>query len=63
VFAVAAPADGADPLVARRDPALAQRADEMLSIADRTQLRMARRAPWVSRAAARLLMRGVRQRI
>jgi len=63
VFAVAAPADGADPLVARRDPALAQRADEALSITDRTQLRMTRRAPTVTRAAARLLMRRVRQRV
>jgi class 3 adenylate cyclase len=63
VFAVAAPADGADPLVARRDPALAQRPNETLSTADRAQLRMARRAPWVSRTAARLLMRRVRQRV
>jgi hypothetical protein len=63
VFAVAGPADGADPFDRRRDPALAQRPNEMLSIPDRAQLQMARRAPSVTRAAARLLMRRVRQRI
>jgi class 3 adenylate cyclase len=63
VFAVADSADGTDPLIARRDPALAQRPSETLSIPDRAQLRMARRAPWIPRTAARLVMRRVRQRI
>jgi len=63
VFAVDAQADGADPLDRRRDPTLAQRPNETLSIPDRAQLRLARRAPWVTRGAARLLMRRVRQRV
>jgi class 3 adenylate cyclase len=63
VFAVTAPADGADPLAGRPEPAVAQRPHETLSIPDRAQLGLARRAPWVSRAAARLLMRRVRQRV
>jgi hypothetical protein len=60
---VTAPADGADPLDIRRDPALARQPYETLRVADRAQLRLARRAPSLSRAAARLLTRGVRQRI
>jgi hypothetical protein len=60
---VTAPADGADPLAGRPEPAVAQRPHETLSIPDRAQLGLARRAPWVSRAAARLLMRRVRQRV
>jgi hypothetical protein len=63
VFAVTGPADGTDPLITRRDPTLAQRPIQTLSITDRAQLRMARRAPSVTRAAARLLTRRVRQRI
>jgi hypothetical protein len=63
VFAVTARADGADPFDIRRDPALARQPYETLRVADRAQLRLARRAPSLSRAAARLLTRGVRQRI
>jgi class 3 adenylate cyclase len=63
IFAVCERTDGKDPLDARRDPGLARRPHEALGMGDRAQLRVARHAPAVNRAAARLVMRGVRHRV